>query len=107
MYGRHFHDDKRRLGETDELNLCSYEERSRRRGFYREKIAEIVNVHDSFPEARHCELHTMNLKWLHGSFLCLEIPYESNQIAIFSNVGAVGTRKRCQVAFNIYDVLHI
>ena len=47
MYGRHFHDDKRRLGETDELNLCSYEERSGRRGFYREKIAEIVNVHDS------------------------------------------------------------
>ena len=75
MYGRHFYDDKRRFGKTDELNLRSDEERAGRRGFYREKIAEIVNVHDSFAEARHREFHTMNLKWFHGSLLRFEVPY--------------------------------
>ena len=106
MYGRHFYDDKRRFGKTDELNLRSDEERAGRRGFYREKIAEIVNVHDSFAEARHRELHTVDFKRFHGSLLCFEIPYESDQIAIFVNVSAVGTRKRCQVVFNVHDVLH-
>ena len=98
MHRCHFHSDESWLGETNELNLRFDEEGSRRRGFYRKKIAEIVNIHDSFLEAWHRELHSMDLKWFHGSFFRLEIPHKSDQVAIFSDVGAVGTRKRCQVA---------
>ena len=107
MHRRHFHNDERRLGETNELNLRLDGEGSRCRGFYRKKIAKIVNIHGSFPEARHCELHSVDLKWVHGSFFRLEVPNKSDQVAIFSDVGAVGTSKRCQVAFNIHYVLYI
>ena len=107
MHRCHFHNDERRLGETNELNLRFDEEGSRRRGLYWKKVAKIVNIHDSFSEARHCEFHSVDLKRFYGSFFRLEIPNKSDQVAIFSDVGAVGTSKGCQVAFNIHNVFYI
>ena len=107
MHRCHFHNDERRLGETNELNLRFDEEGSRRRGFYRKKIAKIVNIHDSFSEAWHCEFHSLDLKRFYGSFFRFEIPNKSFQVAIFSNICAVGTSKGRQVAFNIHNVLYI
>ena len=49
----------------------------------------------------------MDLKRSHRSFVCLEVPNKSDQLAVLGDVSAVGTRKRGQVAFNINDLLYI
>ena len=106
MNRRHFNNNKGWLGQTNKLNLRLDEERSGRRGFNRQNTAKIVNIHDTFAQTRHCEFHSLNLKGSHGSFVCLEVPNKSDQVAILGDVSAVGTRKRGQVAFNIRCTLH-
>ena len=89
MYRRHFNSNECWLGQANKFNLRFDEERSGRRGVNRQKAAKIVNIHDSFAQTRHCEFHSVNLKWGHGSFVCLEVPNKSDQIAILSDVSAV------------------
>jgi len=70
-------------------------------------VCETSTSRASTSQARHRELHARDTEGLNRPFSLLEIANESDQIAIFSDVGAVGRRKRGQVAFNVHDVLYI